>query len=236
MAETPRYAHLIALLFLGSGFVIFLCLLVAVVAALRKAGKVAKFAASGAALTALGYAVVLFGIALATSNKTLPPGDWKYFCESDCHIAYSIGSMQEAAMLGPETKHLTARGRFVVVRLKTWFDENSISPSRGNFPLTPDSRIVKLIDDRGRQYLPAPEASAVLPGPSAPLNTPLRPGESYLTTFVFDLPADARNPRLLITDVDLVTRLLVDHENSPLHGKIYLALNPSASTTVSDLQ
>jgi hypothetical protein len=42
-----------------------------------QAGKVAKFAAS---------------------NKTLPPGDWKYFCESDCHIAYSIDSTQEAAM------------------------------------------------------------------------------------------------------------------------------------------
>jgi hypothetical protein len=33
-----------------------------------------------------------------------------------------------------------------------------------------------------------------------------------------------------------VTRLLVDHENSPLHGKIYLTLNPSASTAVSDLK
>jgi hypothetical protein len=75
-----------------------------------------------------------------------------------------------------------------------------------------------------------------LPGTSAPLNTPLGPGESYLTTFIFDVPADARNPRLLITDVDPVTRLLVDHENSPLHGKIYLAVNPSASTTLSDLQ
>jgi hypothetical protein len=235
MAETPRYAHLIALLFLGSGFVIFVCFLLAIVAAFRKAGKVAKFALGGAALTSLGYAVVLFAIALATSNKTLPPGDWKYFCEADCHIAYSVGSVQEASTLGPEAKPITARGRFLVVRLKTWFDENSISPSRGNFPLTPDSRIVKLIDDRGRQYLPAP-ASAVLPGTSAPLNTPLRPGESYLTTFVFDVPADARNPRLLISDVDLMTRLLVDHENSPLHGKIYLALNPSPSTTLSDLQ
>jgi hypothetical protein len=137
MAETPRYAHLVALLFLGSGFVIFVCLLVAVVAASRKAGKVAKFAAGAAALTALGYAVVLFAIALATGDKTLPPGDWKYFCESDCHIAYSIDSTQEAAMLGPETKLITARGRFIVVRLKTWFDENSIAPSRGNFPLRP---------------------------------------------------------------------------------------------------
>ena len=215
---------------------IFVCLLVAFVAAFRKAGKVAKFAVGGVALAAIGYTVVLFGVALATSNKTLPPGDWKYFCEADCHIAYAVDSVQESLNAGPgsETDHDARAIRRV--HLKTWFDENSISPSRGNFPLTPDSRIVKLIDDRGRQYLPAREASAVLPGRSAPLNTPLRPGESYLTTFVFDVAADARNPRLLITDVDLVTRLVVDHENSPLHGKIYLALNPSPSTTVSDLQ
>jgi len=50
------------------------------------------------------------------------------------------------------------------------------------------------------------------------------------------VPADARNPRLLISDVDPGARLLVDYENSPLHGKIYLALNPSAAATVSDLQ
>jgi hypothetical protein len=81
---------------------------------------------------------------------------------------------------------------------------------------------------------PHGKPAQVLPGTSAPLNTPL-PGESYWTTFVFDVPADARNPRLLISDVDLVTRL-VDHENRPLHGKIYLAGNPSASTTASDLQ
>ena len=39
MAETPGYAHLIALLFLGSGLVIFGCLLVAVVAASGKRAR-----------------------------------------------------------------------------------------------------------------------------------------------------------------------------------------------------
>ena len=70
MAETPRYAHLIALLFLGSGFVIFVCFLVAIVTAFRKAGKVAKFAVGGVALAAIGYTVVLFGVELATSRQT----------------------------------------------------------------------------------------------------------------------------------------------------------------------
>ncbi|HMH79090.1 MAG TPA: hypothetical protein VK514_02645 [Candidatus Acidoferrum sp.] len=44
--------------------------------------------------------------------------------------------------------------------------------------------------------------------------TPIVSRCCYLTTFVFDVPADAGHPRLL-----------VDHENTPLHGEIYLALN-----------
>jgi hypothetical protein len=224
MAETPHYAHLVALLFLGSAFVVFVGVLVAAVAAFGKAGRVAKFAAGGAALTGIGYAALLLGVALASSNKTLQPGSRKYFCEADCHIAYSIESAQDASTLGPEAKPITAQGRFVVIRLRTWFDENSIASFRGNAPLTPPLRSVKLVDDRGRHYLPVPQATAAVHAASTALTEPLRPGESYLTTLVFDLPADARNPKLLVSDADPVSRLLVDHENSPLHGKIYLAL------------
>jgi hypothetical protein len=233
MAETPRYAHLIALLFLGSVFVIFICLVVAAVAAISKAGRAAKCAAAGAVLTALGYFTLLLGVALVTSDKTLAPGNWKYFCEADCHIAYSIESTEEASTLGAEARPKTAQGRFVVVRLKTWFDQNSIAPWRGNAPLTPDARVVRLVDERGRRFLPLPQAAASLPVASTPLNEPLRPGDSYSTSFVFDVPRDARNPRLLISDVEPLSRLLIDHENSPLHGKIYLALRPGAATSAA---
>ncbi len=161
MAETPRYAHLVTLLFLGCGFVTLLCLVIALVAAVGRARIVAKFAVGGAAFTAIGYATLLFGVALASGNQTLPPGSWKYFCEADCHIAYSIESVQEASTLGQENKPLTAHGRFIVVRLKTWFDEKSIAPFRGNSPLTPDPRTVKLVDDAGRYYSPAPPAVSI---------------------------------------------------------------------------
>lgn len=107
---------------------------------------------------------------------------------------------------------------------KTWFDEHSIAPFRGNDPLTPDPRVVKLVDDRGRDYLPRPQIAAELRVRSTPLSQPLGPGESYSTTFVFDLPTDARNPRLLIADMDPLARLLIDSENSLLHGKIHLSL------------
>ena len=60
MAETPRYAHLVALLFLGSAFVIFICVLVAAAAMISKSARIAKFAAAGATLTGVGYVALLF--------------------------------------------------------------------------------------------------------------------------------------------------------------------------------
>jgi hypothetical protein len=224
MAETPRFAHLIALLFLGSAFAIVCSLVAVLVAVIAGARTAAKFAAGGAALVAFGYTGLLLLVGLFSRSQTLPPGGWKYFCEADCHIAYAIDSVRQAATLGPEARPVVARGRFLVVRLKTWFDQNSIAPFRGNSPLTPDPRTVKLIDDAGRPYPPLSQVPAGADAGSVSLGTPLRPGESYATVLVFELPAEAKNPRLLISDSDPITRLLADHENSPLHGKIYLAL------------
>jgi hypothetical protein len=38
---------------------------------------------------------------------------------------------------------------------------------------------------------------------------------------VFDVPKDARSLRLLVTEDDPETRLVIGHENSFLHKKIY---------------
>ncbi len=46
-----------------------------------------------------------------------------------------------------------------------------------------------------------------------------------MTRLVFDLPEKARDPRLLITESDWITRLLIGHENSPLHGKTSFRLS-----------
>ncbi len=53
--------------------------------------------------------------------------------------------------------------------------------------------------------------------------------ESYSTDFVFDLPADVHQPRLLVGDADPVSTLIIGHEDSPLHKKIYFAISPASS-------
>jgi hypothetical protein len=113
--------------------------------------------------------------------------------------------------------------------VKTWFDERTVSAHRGNGPLTPNGRKIILIDDAGRRFAPSPEgqtALASLINNSTPLTQPLRPGESYTTDFAFDVPKDARGLRLLITEDDPETQLLIGHENSLLHKKIYFGVVP----------
>jgi len=41
---------------------------------------------------------------------------------------------------------------------------------------------------------------------------------------VFDVPADATNPRLVLGSGDWPTRLMIAHENAFLHGKVLFRL------------
>jgi hypothetical protein len=226
---TPQFAPVVVLFFLGTLFTMGICLLVLLYAAVRRSAFFAKLGGGAAITIATGYFILLTGVSFASSEKVLPPGGWKYFCEIDCHIAYSLIGVQTAAALGPELQQVSARGQFVVVRVKTWFDERTVSAHRGNGPLTPNGRKIILIDDAGRRFAPSPEgqtALASLINNSTPLTQPLRPGESYTTDFAFDVPKDARGLRLLITEDDPETQLLIGHENSLLHKKIYFGVVP----------
>jgi hypothetical protein len=224
----PHFAPIVVLLFLGTIFLIGVSFLVLLYGAVRRSGFFTKLGGGAMLAIAAGYFILLTGVSFASSEEVLPAGGWKYFCEIDCHIAYSLVGVQTTAALGPETQQVSARGHFVVVRVKTWFDEHTISAHRGNGPLTPNGRKVILVDDAGRSFAPSPEgetAFARLSNNSTPLTQPLRPGESYTTDFVFDVPKDARGLRLLITEDDPETRLVIGHENSLLHKKIYLGVD-----------
>ncbi|HVS89098.1 MAG TPA: hypothetical protein VHF01_12880 [Candidatus Acidoferrum sp.] len=223
-AYTPNFAPVVVLLFLGAVFVTGITLLVLFYGAVRRSEFFASLGAMSALVVTVGYGLVLCGVSIASSEKVLPPGGWKYFCEIDCHFAYSLIGAQTSAALGPEMQQISARGKFVVVRVKTWFDERTISAHRGNGPLTPNPRKVVLVDDTGRSFAPSAESQAAfarLGNTSTLLTEPLRPGESYTTDFVFDVPKVARGLRLLITEEDPETRLVIGHENSLLHKKIY---------------
>ncbi len=227
MGYVQRFAQLQILLFLGTCAMLGLAGLVALDGLMRKKLRVLKWSVIAGVAIAAAYAGLLLGDSLVSPEYVLARGEQKYFCEVDCHIAYSVEDASTAKALGPELQQRTAAGRFVIVRVKTRFDERTISPHRGDAPLTPNARRVVLAVDGGREFAPSPEGKAALEqtrGRATPLTTPLRPGESYFTDLVFDIPDKARNPKLLIADPHGLEDVLVGHENSPLHKKVWFQL------------
>jgi hypothetical protein len=101
---------------------------------------------------------------------------------------------------------------------------------RGDGLLTPNPRVVFVVDETGRRYGVSPAGQKALEesrGPSTPLTRILRPGESYTTALVFDLPDGAQRPRLFLGDAPGIETFVVGHENSLFHRKIYFELPPA---------
>lgn len=233
MAEfMPNNAPLMVLAFLGTAGLLgatglaFLWTL-----ASGKYGLARKFFIAGAAVGFL-YAGSLLALSLRSEEKTLAAGQQKYFCEMDCHTAYSVVDVRTAKTLGEGGAQATADGMFYVITLRTWFDEETISSRRPvNMPLWPNPRVVRVVDDAGNRYATSLAGQKAVLASNVPLTHPLTPGESYDTVLVFDLPAQTVNPRLLLADWDPVTYLLIGHENSLFHKKIFFGLMPSESVS-----
>jgi hypothetical protein len=183
--------------------------------ALIAAAFVGKLKVARITLTLLaGGTMIYFGLLLSFSlishDQILARGQEKYFCEIDCHLAYSIvGVSQERA--GPTN--------FYTLDVKTRFDETTISPRRSKTAsLTPAPRMVELIDANGTEY--PPEATA-----GTALSTSLIPGQFYITQLRFTVPAQAAGLKLLITtSPQWPDHIVIGDENSWLHGKTYFAL------------
>ena len=172
----------------------------------RMARLTAVFTGAGATV----YFLLLFGCSLISSQKVLARGQEKYFCEMDCHLAYSVVEVKQEPV---------ASGNKYVVTLKTRFDEATISKHRPkDVPLTPALREVRLIDSAGRSY--APDSTS-----GVSLLQPLVPGESYTTELNFTVPAGVQGLKLLVhTAPSFLDSLLIGSENSLFHGKTYLGI------------
>jgi hypothetical protein len=205
---------------LGTGFIFFVAALVLVQSLIvHKRGRV-KFILVAMLLMAGAYLAAILIFSLASQEKALARGEEKHFCEIDCHLAYSIvNTRQEKALGNPPA---TAQGTYTVVTVKTRFDESTISSRRGDGLLYPNSRVLTLLDEHGNKYSPSVAGQRALDaaqGGGTALTTPLRPGESYTTNVVFDLPAGVKAGTLLINEGESITRFVIGHENSPLHKK-----------------
>jgi hypothetical protein len=210
------------LLFLGTGFLMFVAALALAYSVIAKELAFTKLLLIAAATIISLYLGAMLIFSFASSERVLARGQEKHFCEIDCHLAYSITDVRQTKTLGDAPHQIIAAGIFRVLTIQTRFDETTINPTRGNGQLYPNSRALVVTDDTGAKYFPAASAQQTLEGSQAagtPITAPLRPGETYETTFVFDLPVNVRNPTLLVHEGEFVTAFVIGHENSLLHKK-----------------
>jgi hypothetical protein len=163
-----------------------------------------------AAIAGVTYFILLIGFSVASREHLLNRGEEKYFCEIDCHLAYSIPTVRVVDEPDISDKEY-------IVTVHTRFDEKTISPARDDGPLTPNPRLIRLIDSSGQEYAPASNQELAT-------NAALRPGDSYDANLTFHVPAQARGLKLFITSSGWPEHWLIGDENSPLHTRVYFAL------------
>jgi hypothetical protein len=207
----------------GTTFILICAACLAILATISRNRRLARLAIGGGVCLAAVYAVALVAVGAMSGDRVLRPGEEKYFCELDCHLAYSVTGVSpllQAAESGETTWAVTVRTRF---------DERTISSRRSReAPLTPNPRRVALVGADGREFAPlpmTPERQSAIGVASTPLDQELRPGESYTTTLLFTLPAGSTPASLDLTEDVFPTRLMIGHERSPFHGKALLALH-----------
>jgi hypothetical protein len=211
-------APLAVLAFIGTALFTIVFLAMVIVARVR--GRIplaillSKILAGGVGL----YVVVLLIVSAISKDYVLGRGAEKHFCEIDCHIANSVVKVETPSKIPPGFYAETVPTQLFVVTLRTRFDETTIGPNRGNGPITPNPRGFMVRDETGKWYSPEVFFSG------SELNQPLRPGESYETRILLNLPAEEKNPRLFLSNDPWPNTFLIGHENSPLHGKAYFDL------------
>lgn len=229
MYFTPHYSHFVILVFLGTAAVLGAAALGAVAALAARRLPLFKGIVTIAALLGGLYLGVMLAVSAGSNDQVLAAGQTKYFCEADCHLAYSLTSVTTAKTLGDGASTVTAHGVFYVVSLRSWFDAETTSKSRpADAQLWPNPRLIYAFDDAGQRYATSLAGQKAVIASTVPLTQPLRPGESYETVLVFDLPANTKSPRLLVQDGSPLSPLLIGHENSLGHKKAYFAMTPAA--------
>jgi hypothetical protein len=199
-------------------------LIVAVVALITKKSWLLKFTLAAVAVWFVFYAVMLIGFSAASKENVLGLNEAKAFCGFylDCHMHTAVTGVRTTKQVGERE----ANGEFYIVTVKVFSDAKRAELGL----LTVDAHVV---DGRGGVYARDQLAENELP-PQPPFEKKIGAAESVEKEIVFDLPADAVDPRLDIREgygIDhLIEAVLVDDEDSILHKRTYFKLPEQTET------
>jgi hypothetical protein len=183
--------------------------------------RLGRLALVGAGWTVL-YLGTLVTVSLASDERVLGWESGKRFCGFylDCHSQIAVTGVEVLDTLGG----VRADGRFHVVTLRIGSDAGI-----AHMRLT-DPHLTVTDGARCRVHRSAAGEAALARarGPQRPLTDSVGPGGAYLTTVVFDVPADLPEPRLAATEGWWADRLveffLIGDEDSFLHARTTIRL------------
>jgi len=207
-------APIAIMLFLGAAVALVTGTIAAGIAAFNGKRRFASLTMKILAAGVLVYAALLFGSSITSQERVLAKDVEKHFCEIDCHIAYSVTEIHRIPTYKSRKDTMKASGEFYIVNVKTHFDEKTIGENRGNGPLQPGPHALTVVDAQGHVYKPVAQSGT-------DMRDALRPGESYISTVIFDLPEKVERPKLYINSGGWPDRFLIGHEESWLHKKAY---------------
>lgn len=194
---------------LGLAFVLL------IIAAWAKQVWLSKFVLGAASIWLVFYTTTLLGVSLASREKTLRLNEAKAFCGFyiDCHLHASVSEVRTTKQIGDRT----AEGVFYIVKVK-------ISSDARRAAIGLHDPQFEVVDEQRRTFAPL-EDSTVL---SDRFGQKVPAGGSFENEIVFDLPTDAKNPRLDIAEgigIDkIIESVLIGDEDSILHRRNYFEL------------
>lgn len=198
-----------------------------VFALITKKRWLARFMLAGVAIWLIIYAVMLLGFSLASTEKVLAAGEAKAYCGFylDCHMHTAVTGVRTASTVG-ERK---AAGLFYIVSIRVFSDAKN--PEIALRLIEPKARVV-LAD--GRQLDRDEAAEGLLPSAKMRLDADITNSGPIGKEIVFDVPANAANAKLLITEgygIDkAIEHLLVGDDDSFLHAQTFFELNAQNDT------
>jgi len=178
-----------------------------------------NFVFGGVAVWFVFYLAMLFGFSLSSEEKLLGLNESKEFCGYyfDCHMHTAVTGIRKTKIL----RDKTANGEFYVVDVEVFSDARRAK-------LGFDALTLFVIDENGKRYLRAADAE----NPEPPFTQKVPAGESFEKEVVFDLPVDAKAPRLDMHDGHaLIEKVLVGDEDSIFHKRNFFKLSEQNDLT-----
>lgn len=180
-----------------------------------------NFVVGGVAVWFVFYAAMLFGFSLTSTEKVLAAGEAKEYCGFylDCHMHAAVTDVRTAKTIGA----VSAKGTFYIANVKVFSDARN---SAVNLHLIePKARVVLPNGDKIERNV---EAEAQLPTANVRLDQDISNSQIIQKEIVFDVPTDAVNPKLLITEgygIDkTIEHVLVGDEDSIFHALTFFEL------------